>query len=211
MIVPSNSQREFLEEASRKYALATKSNPDAVGFLESRGLTPEIVSRYQIGVVDDPLPGHELYRGMISIPYLTPSGSVTTIRWRNLTKMGPKYLSSPGDIPRIYNTDALERASRAICITEGEIDALTAEMVGLPAVGLPGAQSWRPAWKRLFVQYDIVMILQDDDDAGKEFSYKLQSEMENARTIVMTHGDVNSFFLKHGAAKLRKLITGKGD
>lgn len=208
MIVPSDSTREFLEQASKRYAQALPKSPAAVEYMASRGLS-EMVQRFRLGVVSDPLPGHEQYLGMLAIPYLTPSMSVTTIRYRNLTTVGPKYLSPTGDIPRIYNTEALERATGAIVITEGELDAISAEVAGFPAVGLPGAQSWRPAWRRLFEQYDIVMILQDDDDAGKEFAFKIQSELENARTIVMRRGDVNDFLVKNGPAELRKLVTGK--
>lgn len=208
MIVPSDSTRSFLEGASKRYALALPESPTAVEYLANRGIE-EMAQRFRLGLVDAPLPGHEQYLGMLAIPYLTPTGSVTTIRYRNLTNVGPKYLSPPGDIPRIYNTEALERATRAIIITEGELDAISAEVAGFPAVGLPGAQSWRPAWRRLFLQYDQVMVLQDDDDAGKEFAYKIQSELENARTIVMKRGDVNDFLVKNGPAELRKLVTGK--
>lgn len=209
MIVPSASTRKFLEEASERYAGKLSEHPTAAEYLAGRGISLEVASRFQLGIVDDPLPGHEMYLGMLALPYLTPSGSVTTIRYRNLSGVGPKYLSVPGDVPRIYNTNALERASRAVCVTEGEIDAISTEIAGLPAVGLPGAQSWKPAWRRLFMQYDQVMVLQDDDDAGKEFSYKIQSNLDNARTIVMRRGDVNSYLLEHGAAALRTLITGK--
>ena len=117
--------------------------------MESRGLAfPSILresdARFRLGYVADPLRGHDAYKGMLAIPYLRWSQefgwSVVSIRFRRLDDQKPKYLTVAGDRPRLYNTTALLKQSPRIAITEGEIDAITAEACGIPTVGVPGVQ-----------------------------------------------------------------------
>lgn len=206
MIVPSDTLRQFLERASKSYH--QQLSPSVVEYLTGpeRGLTEEAIERFQLGVVVDPEPGHEQYRGCLTIPYLTPSGSVTSIRFRRMGDAGPKYMTVAGDIPRLYNTAALERGTRAICVAEGELDCIVAEMAGLPTVGVPGANSWNPIWARLLAMYDAVYVLSDDDDAGKEFVFTLAKTLDNVRNVPMTGGDVTSFFIENGTEELRRKV-----
>lgn len=211
MLVPSDSLRTFLEKTSSQYH--DQLTPDVVEYLEGRGINEETAARFRLGVVADPAPGHEQYRGCLSIPYLTPSGSVTSIRFRNLSDYGPKYLTVAGDMPRIYNTADLERGTRAICVTEGEIDCISAVLAGLPAIGIPGAESWKRIWSRLLLQYDAVYVLSDDDEAGQRSAGTIGKDLDNVRNVPMqigpeplSKGDVNKFFLEFGAEGLRKKV-----
>lgn len=210
MLVPSDAQRRFLEKASKEYHEQLAQVPAAVTYLmDERGLTEEVIERFRLGVVADPLPGHEQYRGKLVIPYLTNYG-IAAIRFRRLGDSdGTKYLSMAGDPPRIYNPAALGRGTVGICVAEGELDCITAEMCGLPCIGLPGANSWIPIWARLLAQYDQVMLLCDDDEAGRGLADKLSKDLpHNLRPVTMDEGDVNSFFLQHGREALRKKVIG---
>jgi DNA primase len=218
LLVPSDSQRAFLEKASRRYH--EDITPEGVEYLIGRGLTPEAIEAHRLGVVVDPLPGHEQYRGHLAIPYLTSYG-IVSIRYRRLSdihadaksldeldKGGPKYLTMPGDMPRIYNVAALERGTRGMCLAEGELDCIIAELCGLPCIALPGANAWQKVFLRLLEQYDQVMLLQDDDKAGKEMADKLGRELKNLRPVVMTGGDTTSFFCQQGAEALKRKVLG---
>lgn len=204
MIVPSDSLRRFLEKTSELYH--SQLDQTVAGYLKERGIEQETAKRFRLGFVDDPAPGHENYRGCLAIPYLTPSGSVVSIRFRTLPPAEKKYLTVAGDTPRLYNTEALERGSRAICLTEGEIDCLVAEISGLPTVGIPGATHWKSVFSRLLAHYEAVYVLSDDDKAGKSFAESVGKDLSNVRNVPMTGGDVNSFFLEHGAEALRKKV-----
>jgi DNA primase len=205
LLVPSTTTREWLERASRTYH--DQLTPAAVEYLTARGLTEEVIARFRLGVVNDPLPSHDKYQGKLVIPYLTNYGP-TTLRFRRLGDgEGTKYLTLAGDIPRIFNPQALERGTRAICVSEGEIDCITAEMCDLPCIGIPGTQSWQPLWTKLLGQYESVFLLQDDGDAGKAMADKLSKFLShNLRPIVMTGDDVNYFFLQHGREALRAKV-----
>jgi len=129
------------------------------------------------------------------------------MRFRKLDGSKPKYLSVPNSGTRLYNTVALTKYSKDISITEGEIDAITADLAGVPAVGVPGAQVWKPYFRELFMGYRHVNILSDGDEAGMDFAKQVAKSLPNARIIPMPDGeDVNSLVLKQGAAALLERI-----
>ena len=204
----SESQRAYLWEATSRYRESLPGSP-AAEYLESRGIP--LNTPFGLGFVAEPLPGHEMYRGCLAIPYLRWSQwrgwSVAAIRYRRLDGGKPKYMTMPGDKARLYNTHALTRYSKDMAITEGEIDCVTAELAGVPAVGVPGAQMWKPFFRELFMGYRNVNILADGDEAGMEFAKQVAKTLPNARIIPMPDGeDVNSLVLKQGKEALLERI-----
>ena len=204
----SESQRKYLWEATTLYRESLPGSP-AAEYLESRGI-PERTT-YGLGFVAEPLHGHEMYRGCLAIPYMRLSPwrgwSVADIRFRRLDGSKPKYMTMPGSKPRLYNTAALVRYSKDMAITEGEIDAVSAELAGVPAVGVPGAQMWKPYFRELFMGYRTVNILADGDEAGMEFAKAVAKTLHNARIIPMPDGqDVNSLVMTQGKEALLERI-----
>lgn len=178
----------------------------AESYLAGRGIGREVAATHRLGYVASPEPGDEHVAGRLSIPYVTPGG-VLSVRYRTL-KDGPKYLSHTGDKVRPYNVMALHRVSMTLLLTEGELDCLVAqEATGLPAVGIPGAQSWQSHFTYLFEDYERVIVLADGDDAGKELARKVCSALDNAIAISMPDGqDVNDFVMSQGAQALRSRV-----
>ncbi|AFI24968.1 hypothetical protein [Mycobacterium phage SWU1] len=207
----SESQRTYLWEATSRYRESLPGSP-ADEYLASRGLAGRAeLSRFGLGFVDDPLPGHEMYRGCLAIPYMRWSPwrhwTVAAIRYRRIDGGTPKYLSMPGEKDRLYNTYALTKYSKDMAICEGELDTITAELCGLPTVGLSGAQKWKPYFRELFLGYRNVNILADGDDAGMEFARSVAKTLPNARIIPMPDGeDVNSLVTSQGKAALLERI-----
>jgi len=211
----SESQKSFLRDATQRYRQSLPDSP-AAEYLATRGLTaPSIkdeVSQFRLGYVADPLPGHEMYRGMLAIPYLRWSQehgwSVVSIRFRRISGEGSKYLTVAGDRPRLYNTLALLKKSSVIAITEGEIDAITAQACGIHTVGVPGAQAWRPHFREPFLGYRDVFVLADGDGAGLKFAREVAKTLPNAKVIPMPSGeDVNSLVFSRGKQALLERIT----
>jgi DNA primase len=196
-----------LEQATQTYSKALRGSPADEYLTTKRGLNADSKTYFRLGFVADPLPGHEKYRGCLAIPYVTRAG-IVAMRFRRLAGDGPKYLSEPGEESRLYHPEGFFRHERFICLCEGELDTITAVQVGLPAVGVPGANSWGKFFYRAFDGYDAVFILADQDDkgAGMEFAEKAASQIKSARIIPMTHlgesHDTNSLFRAHGAEVL---------
>jgi DNA primase len=206
----SNSQRQFLLQAATEYAqhihLATE-------YLATRGLSVDEAKTFHLGVVANPSPGHEGYKGKLAIPYITPSG-VVDIRFRSINGEDPKYIGLPGAKTTMFNAQAVLTADGYICVTEGEIDAITTVVkTNHPAVGVPGANNWKPYYSKILDDFDTVIVLADGDNPGLEFGKKISRELGNVNIVQMPEGhDVNSIVLQEGAGwldeRIRKCING---
>ena len=182
---------------------------EAEDYLAERGITLEAAEKARLGVVLDPLTGHEQYVNRLAIPYLTKSG-VVDIRFRSLGNEEPRYMGLTGATTRLYNVGAFFRASSYICICEGEIDTITLDYVcGIPAVGVPGVNNWKKHYTRLLSDFDKVFLFADGDNAGYEFSKSLARELSGLVIIQAPEGeDVNSLYKTHGSDYFKEKIAG---
>lgn len=206
----NNSQRSFLLQATQKYAAEIEV---AAEYLSNRRLSVEEASIFHLGVVVDPLPGHEAYKGRLSIPYITPSG-VVDIRFRDLTGThDAKYMGLVGAETTMFNTQAVFAADDYICVTEGEFDCIMmSTKTQHPTVGIPGANNWKKHYAKILDDFDTVIVLADGDAPGLEFGKKISRELGNVNIISMPDGeDVNSMIIKEGSdwidERIRKCIA----
>jgi len=205
----STAQRRFFEQAVTQYQSDLAGDTSAQAYLMSRGIGPQAAATFRLGVVRTPLVGHESRAGRLAIPYLTPAGPVN-LRFRCIEQHEceghAKYLSMEGAATNLYNVLDLKKDSPFICVTEGEIDAMTLSMCGLPAVGVPGVESWQKHFSRCLEDFDVIYSFADGDKAGRKFSSFLAKEAK-ARPVSMPQGkDVNKLYTEGGADALRKLI-----
>ena len=204
----SNSQRQFLLQATTEYAQHINQAED---YLATRGLSVEEAKRFHLGVVDNPLPGHEGYKGKLVIPYTTPSG-VVDLRFRSIRGEDPKYIGLPGAKTTMFNSQIVLNAEQYICVTEGEIDCITVSVkTNHPAVGIPGANNWKPYYSKILDDFDTVIELADGDAPGLEFGKKISRELGNVNIVQMPEGhDVNSIVMQEGVQfldeKIRKCL-----
>ncbi|OEJ24305.1 hypothetical protein AS594_07180 [Streptomyces agglomeratus] len=207
----SDAQRSFFETSVSTYQQDLAGDTSAQAYLTSRGISPQVAATYRLGVVRRPLAGHEARTGRLVIPYLTPAGPVN-FSFRCLknhdckTEGCPKYLPIDGMERNLYNVAALKADSPFLCIAEGELDALTLSMCGLPAVGIPGVKHWKKWWTRCLDDFDVIYAFGDGDEAGGKMANFLAREVK-ARPINMPRGaDVNDVYREQGAEGLRALI-----
>jgi len=213
MQVLSGDLKKSLLKSAMSYREQLADNPAAREYLAARGITEETAQAFGLGFVAEPVfPEEEQYRGRLTIPYKVCSPvhgwSVVSIRYRAIDPDDkPKYRSRKGDTVSLYNPPALLRDTDYICVTEGELDCISAEQAGLAAVGIPGANRWEPWMTRLFRGYKAVYVLQDNDPAGELFSETIAKAVPNTKVIVMRHGDVNDTLCAEGEEYLRGLIS----
>jgi DNA primase len=197
--------KNLLEQATQAYQEQIEM---AGPYLAARGITKEAALTHRLGYVAQPLVGHEQYQGRLAIPFLTPT-SVVDIRFLSLhADDSPKYLSRAGAEDHLYNVRAFEVDSDVIAICEGEIDTIVMHsMVGIPAVGLSGANKWKNWYARAFMDYRSVLVLSDGDQAGKDLGKKIAQQIDVANVIHMPDGmDINDVFLAEGRAGVLKRI-----
>ena len=197
------SQKKSLESAVTHYQ---RFIGQAEEYLASRGLTLQDVAIHRLGVVDEPLPGHENYKGRLVIPYLTKTG-VVDIRFRAMGESDVKYLGLPGAKTHLYNVLSTFNAQDSIAVCEGEIDTMTLNKCGIPAVGVPGVNNWKKHYTRILQDFETVYVFADGDQPGSDFAKNLARELSTVTVIQMPDGeDVNSVYCKGGPNAIRQRI-----
>lgn len=191
----SEEQRKLLEMATKQYEASISL---AEGYLASRGLSLLDARKHRLGVVANPIVGHEYYEGRLSIPYITPAG-VVDIRFRAINHEEPKYLGLPGAETRLYNVKSYFEASDYIAICEGEIDTITLSSMNIPAIGIPGVKGIKRHYYKVFSDFPTIYVFADGDQAGRDFAKDLAKKLSGVVIINMPDGeDVNSMYTKHG-------------
>lgn len=209
----TESQRAFLAEAVQTYQEIFPGSP-AEEYIAGRGIDLGLAqSTFRLGYVRDPLPSHELYRGMLCIPYQAKSGPVG-VKFRRLDDATPRYLAPENSRVRLYNVlDTLTSADQ-ILIVEGEIDCMTAKSAGVPAVvGVSGAQNWKSHFAKVLEGYEEVLICVDNDinresgNPGQQLAAKILRDIPHARNVIVSSGlDLNALYLQQGREGLLQTL-----
>lgn len=208
MAMLSSVQRKSLERATMSYM---ENLPEAEGYLAGRGIDLEVARSVGLGVVRDPIPGHEGLEGRLAIPYLTPSGPVNMnfrcMADHNCKEHGhQKYMTWSGLETTLWGVQFLGQAGDYIAVAEGEIDALSSNIAGVPCVGISGAEKWKEHWNNVFEDFTRVYVWQEGDEAGKRFGDMLVREVGAIRLALPAKEDVNSILVGQGPEALRSRI-----
>ena len=211
----SNVQSKLLLEAAQRYAQAI--SPEVLDVLAARGISELVAGKFQLGTVTDPLNGHEMHQGWLSIPYITASGSCVGFKFRRVDDGKPKYGSPTGQKAHLYNVCDITLNSPHIVVCEGELDAvITSGVLGIPAVGVPGVAAWKSHFPKLFGGYETIYVVGDNDikedgsNPGAEFAKRVANEVMNSVIVTLPPGmDINDYYLAHGADATRALLVGE--
>lgn len=211
----SNVQSKLLLEAAQRYA--QEVSPETLAVLEERGISELVAAKYMLGTVTDPMNGHEQHTGWLSIPYITAGGTCVGFKFRRLDEAKPKYGSPTGQKHHLYNVSDVLIKSNYLVICEGELDAvITSGVLGIPAVGVPGVQGWKPHFSKLLAGYESVYIVGDNDlkedgsNPGAEFAKRVAGEVLNSVIVQLPPGmDINDYYLANGADATRALLVGE--
>lgn len=196
-------QRALLTETAERYA--NNLAPEAVSYLQGRGIDEQTASTFLLGSVSEPSAGHELATGMLSIPYRTPAG-IVGLKFRRIDGGTPKYLWPTGQKVGLFNVVDLHIPSDTIAICEGEIDTvILSGIVGIPAVGVAGVSQWKPHFPKLFESYRRVLVFADNDvkedgrNPGQELAKRIKEDLQHAEVIHLPDNhDVNEVYLSFG-------------
>ena len=211
----SNAQSKLLLEAAQRYAQAI--SPEALAVLDARGISEVVAAKYQLGTITEPINGHEMYEGWISIPYITASGSCVGFKFRRVDEGKPKYGSPTGQKAHLYNVSDITIMKPYIVVCEGELDTvIVSGILDIPAVGVPGVAAWKPHFPKLFGGYETVYVVGDNDvkedgsNPGAEFAKRVANEVMNSQIVTLPPNmDINDYYLVNGAEATRALLVGE--
>lgn len=216
-ILPSGLSKKSQERATKAYE--KQLSETARSYLNARGLDDQAIANYRLGSVEVPEPGHEPYQGMLSIPYLTPTGPVG-FKFRFLDdNRQPKYLVPAGQRPHLFNVRAFHESDESVAICEGEIDTLIMDsVVKIPAVGVAGVEMWKDHFTRCFEGFENIYIMADNDvkengeNPGLRLANRIIDVLPWARIIYLPAGeDLNSTVLKKGSQYVLDLLSPAND
>lgn len=107
----------------------------------------------------------------LRIPYLDPSGNETAVRFRLSMKDEPglsRFKWKTGSKPSLYGLHRLHQAEAMgyAILVEGESSAQTLWHRERPALGFPGATSFKAEWAQHLVKIPRLILIKDPDEAG---------------------------------------------
>jgi DNA primase len=216
----ASTQKTLLAEALSIYRAAMPGSLAEEYAQEVRGLGPVIAEVHQLGYAGPgtSIPGLERFNNHLVIPYLAAGdGHPVKFKYRSLDPGHDKRYDAPkGQAQRLFNARAVLDAGDFICITEGEIDAMTLERVGAPALGIAGVSAWKPHFARLLEGFARVVLFKDNDEGGSKTDILEATIRKDAPDVpllaVMVPGgykDVNEAYLGGMATQLYELATGR--
>ena len=109
------------------------------------------------------------YRGVtrVAIPYLNIDGNSVAMRYRLSLDTGCQRFSwRRGDHPFLYglNQLAVIREHGWVLLVEGETDTWTGWHHSIPALGIPGKNTWRPEWAEHLTGLDVYLWVEPGAD-----------------------------------------------
>jgi DNA primase len=200
----SSDELAVMEAASSFYAGQGERSRRARSYLARRGIDNATVTRLRVGYADGGLARHLRERGLslavaqrlgllnsdrdtlqgrIVIPDLDAHGQTTWLTARSLDRHEPRYLNLRIPSPLFGLVQVLAAGARAVVVTEGPFDWLTACTWELRAVALLGTHISRAALTALR-SFRRVYLALDADGPGRRATDRLVSEL-GVRAIVV--------------------------
>ncbi len=169
-----------------KYHKDLLENPAALAHLtDERGFTPETIRRFKLGFKD----------GAITIPHFR-EGLCLNIKYRYIKPTGDKkYFREEGYPSILFNLDNAKKYPSGVILTEGELDAIAYDQMGLPnVVSVPnGARSFPSEWVDDLESFNQVYVSFDMDGPGQEGAGKAADKLGRyrCRNVLLPLKDAN--------------------
>lgn len=170
-----NQDTSVSDKELMKYRFTTE-------YMYQRGLTDEIIEKYDIGVDLDFVPrGRKRKVPCITFPVKDQSGIVRYVCRRSISG---KAFYIPDDVDKsIYGLYELPNNAPIVTITESCFNCLTAIRYGYPAIALLGTGSWDQI--RLLKQLGVkeFILCFDGDDAGHRATKRLKNVLKSVAIV----------------------------
>ena len=126
----------------------------------------------------------------IRIPYFDKDHTEAAIRFRLSLEGTDRFRWKKRSKPLPYGLWRLEEARAAgyLNMCEGESDSQTLWHNGFPALGLPGATTWREEWAEHLDGIPIIYVIDEGDDGGKALLRSLSNSSIRSRLRVVRLG-----------------------
>jgi DNA primase len=148
---------------------------ESTEYWDKRGINDTTRSRFKLGY----------YNGFYTIPVFQ-DGIFRNFQLRQdePTKKILYYYENTGRL--LFNSDIL-KLTDTIIITEGPTDCLRLSQEGAPCMShTAGSEGWDTNWFKYFIHQKKVIVLYDNDDAGRNGAIKVAKNLGEHRTWIYT-------------------------
>jgi len=143
----------------------------------------------------------------IQIPYRDEQGVEVAVRFRTalLKTSADRFRWRRGDKPRLYGLWRLGQARTAgyVVLVEGESDCHTLWFQEIPALGVPGADTWRDEWAAALDGIAAIYVVIEPDRGGVTLLQRLgRSPRRDKLRLIRLEGakDVSELYLSNPSA-----------
>lgn len=123
----------------------------------------------------------------VAIPYQDASGTTVAVRFRLSLDGEVKFKWRSGSKTMLYGLWRLAQARERgfIILVEGESDCHTLWAHGFPAVGVPGADTWKEPWADEFTGIERIYCVIEPDRGGQALRQRLAASSLRSRILVV--------------------------
>jgi twinkle protein len=168
-----------------------------VEWLTGRGLSADTIAAFK--VAEQQRDG----KTAAVFPYLR-DGELVNAKYRDIADKRVMRQEKDAE-PCLFGWHLIDPRARTVCITEGEIDAMTLHQVGFPALSVnagAGNHQWiENDWDRL-ERFSEILLCFDDDEAGQKGAREVAHRLgiERCRLVAFGAKDANQW-LQDGAER----------
>jgi hypothetical protein len=152
---------------------ATLQPCNLANYAEAKRLPLEFLTN--LGLSDRKYQG----RSAVRIPYLTANREEGAVRfrvgWEKSEDGDDRFRWRTGSKAMLYGLWRLEkiRKARRVVLVEGESDTQTLWFHGIPALGIPGVETWKDRWAEHLEGIEKIYVVIEPDEGGQTLKDKL--------------------------------------
>ncbi len=202
-----NSQFKVFKDAHR----ITESKPEAIKFLQKRGISEEVCRKYEITVAEDD-------KTRIVFPFKDETGELRFVKYRNTDpkkiEKGSKEYCEKKCMPILFGMNHCESFGQLV-ITEGQIDSLSLTEAGVPnAVSVPTGKNgftWVPHCWNWISKFQKIVVFGDCENGEITLAAEMKKRFPKITYVVREEDyqgckDANEILLKYGVTALQKAV-----
>jgi DNA primase len=166
----------FDELMIRRLHSQAAESPRAMRYYEGRRISKDSVDKFSLGYSEN--------QDMVTIPISTPSGDMF-VGFVARSVEGKEFKNTP-KLPKGKILFNLHRARKhdTVYVVESSFDAIRLDQNGVPAVATLGANVSKTQTDLLTKYFNNVIVVGDNDDAGKEMQKKILDKLGHRATLI---------------------------
>ncbi len=191
---------------------AIKPKPEAIQYLESRGISEEVAKKYEITVQTS-------HPNILVFPFYDEKGVLQFVKYRKTdfdkAKDANKEWCESSTKPILFGMKQCDDSFDTLILVEGQLDSLAVATASIPnAVSVPtGAKgfTWIPYCWDWLCKWEKIIVFGDFEKGSisllDELAKRLKDRVEHVREDNYKDcKDANEILLKYGAEQVRKCV-----